>query len=79
MSRKLLTCLAPALGLLLSPIGDSRLKAGEGVTSPNGPIRLPSGLTAFYDYHFNRNAIRGEPAFGFHAHRTHRYGEPAAV
>jgi len=30
------------------------LRAGEGSGSPAGSVRLSSGLTARYEYHFNR-------------------------
>lgn len=44
--------LAAVLGSLPSPA-----RAAEGTTSPVGEARLPSGLVAHYDYHFDRNAL----------------------
>lgn len=41
-----LAALAPTLAL-----------GGEGLNSPAGDVRLPSGLTVQYEYHYDRNAL----------------------
>jgi len=40
------------------------LRADEGSGSPAGSVRLSSGLTARYEYHFNRNALRDSQRAG---------------
>src|SRR5271169_1670533 len=60
MSQRFSVCLAlmilTALGAVL--VNPPCPGAEPGPGSPTGTVRLPSGLTAHYAYHFNRNALR---------------------
>jgi hypothetical protein len=59
-SNRLFLTLAPFF-LLTSLVP---LRAGEGSGSPAGSVRLSSGLTARYEYHFNRNSLRDSQRAG---------------
>ena len=66
MTRRFVGCLALAAGLLTaSGVGlltPPLAGAEPGSESPSGTIRLPAGLTAHYDYHYDRNARRAGDA-----------------
>ncbi len=50
----MMRCLVVIAGLLAPPLSG----AEPGLGSSSGTIRLPSGATVHYAYHFNRNALR---------------------
>ncbi len=59
MTCKSFLRLVLTLSTILLPLtGPMPLWAGDGTNAPAGSVQLSSALTAHYEYHFNRNALR---------------------
>ncbi len=52
------------LSTFLLLAGPMPLPAGDGTGSPAGSVQVASGLTAHYEYYFNRNALRDSQRTG---------------
>ncbi len=56
--------MVPSLVVLLSLTSLASLQAAEGASAPSGSVRVSLAITAFYEYHFNRNAIQDSQLAG---------------